>query len=229
MRLSFDERGQPSVAMVLQDGASNYHAVRSPDGKWLAYDSNRDGTRSVYVARADGRESRKVSGDGYAAIPHWSLDGRRLAFIKAEPQRPNVWNVWLADLGGHSLTRVSHHAVGQAWSASWFPGGTRLAYSVEDRLIIEDLARATTRVIPSPRPGHLVRTPAVSPDGQWVMFQVHRDGVWLLEVATGRMRRLLADATAEEFAWSPDSRRVVYHTHRDGRWSLWQLAFDRPA
>ena len=61
------------------------------------------------------------------------------------------------------------------------------------------------------------------------MFQVHRDGVWLLEVATGRMRRLLADATAEEFAWSPDSRRVVYHTHRDGRWSLWQLAFDRPA
>ena len=229
MRLSFDERGQPSVAMVLQDGASNYHAVRSPDGKWLAYDSNRDGTRSVYVARADGRESRKVSGDGYAAIPHWSLDGRRLAFIKAEPQRPNVWNVWLADLGGHSLTRVSHHAVGQAWSASWFPGGTRLAYSVEDRLIIEDLARATTRVIPSPRPGHLVRTPAVSPDGQWVMFQVHRDGVWLLEVATGRMRRLLADATAEEFAWSPDSRRVVYHTHRDGGWSLWQLAFDRPA
>jgi hypothetical protein len=229
MRLSFDERGRPSVATVLQDGASNYHARRSPDGAWLAYDSDRDGTRAVYVAREDGRETRKVSGEGYAAVPHWSPDGRKLAFIRAEPRRPRVWNVWLADLDAHSLTRVSDHAVGQAWSASWFPGGTRLAYSVEDRLIIADLARATTRVVRSPRAGHLVRTPAVSPDGRWIMFQVHRDGVWLLQVATGRMRRVLADATAEEFEWSPDSRRVVYHTHRDGGWSLWQLAFDRPA
>jgi Tol biopolymer transport system component len=40
---------------------------------------------------------------------------------------------------------------------------------------------------------------------------------------------VLADPTAEEFAWSPDGRRVVYHTHRDGGWSLWQLAFGRSA
>jgi Tol biopolymer transport system component len=98
---------------------------------------------------------------------------------------------------------------------------------VEDRLVIADLARGTRRVIPSPIRGRLVRTPAVSPDGTWIVFQVHHDGAWLLQTATGRMQRVLTDPTAEEFAWSPDSRRVVYHTHRGGGWSLWQLAFDR--
>jgi hypothetical protein len=135
----------------------------------------------------------------------------------------------VADLPAQSLTQVSHHPIGQAWGASWFPGGTRLAYSVEDRLVITDLNSGSIRIIRSPRRGHLVRTPAVSPDGKGVVFQVHPDGAWLLHVGTGRMRRVLADPTAEEFAWSPDSRRVVYHSHRDGGWSLWQLAFARPA
>jgi Tol biopolymer transport system component len=122
---------------------------------------------------------------------------------------------------------VSHHAIGQAWSASWFPGGTRLAYSVEDRLVIADLARGTRRVVHSPVRARLIRTPAVSPDGKWIVFQVQHDGAWLLQTATGRMQRVLRDPTAEEFAWSPDSRHVVYHTHRGGGWSLWQLAVDR--
>jgi len=227
MRLSLDNAATPSVATILQDGAANFHAVRSPDGQRLAYDSDRDGVRGVYVSRPGGRDATKVSGNGYAAVPRWSPDGGRLAFIKAESGRPHVWNVWIADLAGHSLTRVSHHAVGQAWGASWFPGGTRLAYSVEDRLVIADLSRGTRRVIPSPIRGRLVRTPAVSPDGKWIVFQVHHDGAWLLQTATGKMQRVLSDATAEEFAWSPDSRRVVYHTHHGGGWSLWQLAFDR--
>jgi hypothetical protein len=225
MRLSLDDAAKPST--ILQDGAANFHAVRSPDGQRLAYDSDREGIRAVYVARADGREATKVSGNGYAAVPRWSPDGARLAFIKAEPERPRVWNVWIADLSAGSLTRLSHHTVGQAWGASWFPGGTRLAYSVEDRLVIADLAGGTRRVIASPIRGRLVRTPAVSPDGEWIVFQVHHDGAWLLQTATGKMQRVLSDTTAEEFAWSPDSRRVVYHTHRAGRWSLWQLAFDR--
>jgi len=225
MHLSLDDAGKPST--ILQDGAANFHAVRSPDGQWLAYDSDRDGTRAVYVARADGRDATKISRVGYAAVPRWSPEGGRVAFIRAEAGRPRVWNVWIADLGAHSLTRVSHHAVGQAWGASWFPDGTHLSYSVEDRLVIADLARGTRRVIASPIRGRLVRTPAVSPDGKWVVFQVHHDGAWLLQAATGRMQRVLSDPTAEEFAWSPDSRRVVYHTHRGGGWSLWQLAFDR--
>jgi hypothetical protein len=230
MRASFDNRGRPAFVTVLQDGAANFHVTQSPDGKWIAYDSDRDGTRGVYVAPSDDiLAARKVSGTGYAAIPKWSFDGRKLAFVRAEARRPRVWNVWVADLDAHTLSRVSRHSVGQAWGASWFPDGGRLAYSVEDRLVIADRRNGTTRTVQSPRPRHLIRTPAVSPNGQWVVFQVHRDGVWLFEIASGKMRRVLDDATAEEFAWSPDSTRVIYHARRNGAWALWQFALNAAA
>ena len=228
MRASFDGSGHAAVATLLQDGAANHHGTVSPDGARLAYDSDRDGTRAVYVARADASHPEKISGTGYAAVPRWSPDGRRLAFIRAELNRPRVWNVWVADLESHTLSRVSHHKVGQAWGGSWFPDGHRIAYSVEDTLVIADLKGGTSRVLHAPRRGQLIRTPAVSPDGKWIVFQVHGDGVWLLDVATMAMRRVLGDAAAEEFAWSPDSTRVAYHTMRQHAWSLWQLEL-RPA
>ena len=223
MLATFDGTGAPEVATVLRDGAANYHATLSPDGQWIAYDSDRDGTRGVYVARSDGSGARKISGDGYAAVPRWSPEGRRVTFVKAEAARPRVWNVWVADLAGGTLARVSRHRVGQAWGASWFPDGRRVAYSVEDRLIVANVEDGSARVLARPRPGRLVRTPAVSPDGRLIVFQVYRDGVWLLDVATGSTRRVMDDAAAEEFAWSPDGRRVVFHTRRNGAWSVWQL------
>jgi len=193
---------------------------RRPTGAWLAYDSDRDGTRAVYVARADASESRKVSGNGYAAVPRWSSNGRKLAFIKAEPGRSRVWNVSVADLVAGTISRASRHRVGQAWGPSWFPDGRRIAYSVEDQLMIANLDDDRVRVLRSPRRGHLIRTPAVSPDGNRVVFQVYRDGMWLADLSTGTMQRILADAAAEEFAWSPDGTRVAFHSRRNGTWSL---------
>ena len=81
--------------------------------------------------------------------------------------------------------------MGQAWGASWFPDGRRIAYSVEDRLIVRDLESGVSRVYPTPVAGRLVRTPAVSPDGQRIVFQVYRDGAWVLDLRTGSLGRLL--------------------------------------
>ena len=69
-----------------------------------------------------------------------------------------------------------------------------------------------------------VRTPAVSPDGTKVVYQVYRDGVWLLDLTDSSMRPLLRDPTAEEFAWAPDGRRVAFHSRRDGQWGIYLLA-----
>ncbi len=75
----------------------------------------------------------------------------------------------------------------------------------------------------TPIEGRLIRTPAVSPDGRRVMFQVRKDGAWLLDVASGSMRKVLTDATAEEFTWSPDGRRVAYHSRKAGGWGVWMM------
>jgi Tol biopolymer transport system component len=68
-----------------------------------------------------------------------------------------------------------------------------------------------------------MRTPAVSPDGKRVIFQVARSGAWLLDLASGSMRCALTDPTAEEFAWSPDGLRVAFHSRRDGQWGIWLM------
>jgi hypothetical protein len=206
------------------DEARNYHPRVSPDGRWIAFDSDRDGDRGVYVASRDGEQLQRVSGPGYAAVPSWSPDMKWLAFIRGEPSRPRVWNLWLRDLSTGALQRHTAFRSGQVWAASWFPDGRSICYSHDEQLIISHVDGREDTVIESPRRGRLVRTPAVSPDGRRVVFQVFRDGVWLLDVHTLSMRRILDDATAEEFAWSPDGRRIVYHSRRGGDWRIWVMA-----
>ncbi len=217
--------GTPSrVRTLLRDGANSYHVQISPDGTRLAFDSDREGERAVYVAAAhDGSGVRRISGTGMALVPSWSPDGTRVAFVRAEPQRPRVWQLWTVDLRTGRLQQHTSHRVGQPWGGSWFPDGRRIAYSLEDRLVVLDVQSGERRVYASPLPGRLVRTPAVSPDGSHVVFQVRQSGVWLLHPESGRTERLLADRSAQEFAWSPDGRAVAFHSTRGGTWEIWAL------
>jgi cytoskeletal protein RodZ len=225
MRADTDSRGAVlRITQIVDDDARNFHIRPSPDGRRIAFDSDREGERAVYVADANGQRVRRVTGEGFAAVPSWSPDGKSLAFVRAEPGRPDVWNLWTTDLATSTSRRLTNHRVGQPWGGSWFPDGKRLAYSHEDRLIVLDLESGAERIYPTPRKGRLVRTPAVSPDGRRVIFQVRRDGVWLLEMKDGTMRRVLADPSAEEFTWAPDGSRVAYHSSRTGNWGVWVMA-----
>ena len=217
--------GRTDELVVLSDDRSRtYHARRSPDGQLVAFDSDRDGERAVYVAKPDGSQVTKVSGAGHAALPSWSPNMKWLALVRAEPNHPRVWNLWLRDVQTGAMTRLTQYRVGQTWNASWFPDSRLVCYSHEDRLFVLDIPTRRAREFRSPRPGRLVRTPAVSPDGTRIIFQVSGDGVWLLDLTNGAMRRILDDTSAEEFAWDPQGKHVAYHSHRDGRWRLWMMA-----
>jgi Tol biopolymer transport system component len=108
--------------------------------------------------------------------------------------------------------------------ASWFPDGRRIVYSHQDRLIVRDLESGAERAFPTPVRGRLLRTPTVSPDGRRIVFQVDRDGTWLLDLPGGAVRRVLEDPTAEEYTWAPDGRRLAYHSRQTGNWGIWVMA-----
>ena len=209
---------------VLNDGAKNYHAQPSPDGMRIAFDSDRDGERGVYIADRNGDNARRVSGSGYGAVPTWSPDGKRLTFLRGEENNPQVWNLWILSLDTGEVRRVTDFTSGQTWGASWFSDGQRICYTHEDRIMVIDVDRGRWRRYGSPVAGSQVRTPAVSPDGSRVIFQVAGSGTWLLDLQTGSMRRVLEDQSAEEFAWSPDGRRVAFHSRRSGDWGIWIMA-----
>jgi Tol biopolymer transport system component len=211
------------ITRIVDDNARNYHARPSPDGTQIAFDSDRDGDRGVYIANADGTNVRRVSGDGFAAVPSWSPDSSTLAFVRGEADKPRVWNLWTLDLKSGDMQRLTSNRYGQMWGASWFPDGRHVAYSHEYRIVVLDTLTGRERAFQTPRKGRLVRTPTVSPDGNRIIFQVYEDGAWLLEVEDGSMRKVLADPSAEEYSWSPDGRRVAYHSRRTGEWGVWLM------
>jgi WD40 repeat protein len=219
-----DDGSAPEVWRVLDDGSRNHHPRLSPDGRYVAFDSDRGGTRGVHILDLQRGIAWRASGDGYASAPAWSPDGRVLAFVREEPDREGVWNLWSLTIATGEMRRLTAHDRGQTWAASWLPDGRRICYSHEDRLIVLDLETGATKVFESPRPGRMVRTPAVSPDGRFVAYQVHGDGAWLLDLDRATTRRLLRDRTAEEFAWSPDGERLAFHSRRDGTWRVWLLS-----
>jgi TolB protein len=223
MATSPEGGGDLGVMTIVDDGARNYHVQPSPDGRLIAFDSDRDGERGVYVARRDGSNVQRISGPGYAAVPTWAPDGRRITYVRAESDNPKVWNLWLQAADGGQARRLTSYRYGQPWSASWFPDNRRVAYTHEGTLVIVDVETGQQRLVSSPIKGRLLRTPAVSPDGTKVIFQVFRQGAWMLDLADGSMHCVLTDPTAEEFAWAPDGRRVAFHSRRDGQWGIYIL------
>ena len=60
----------------------DYWPAWSPDGKRIAFTSNRDGNYEIYVMNADGTGLRNLTQPpGAGQLRAWSPDGKRLAFI----------------------------------------------------------------------------------------------------------------------------------------------------
>jgi len=221
-RTDLDENGGPQRIVTIVAGGANYHARVSPDGRQIAFDSDRYGGRSVFLAQIDGSNIRRVGGPGYAELPSWSPDGKWLAFVRGEPGRSRVWNLWVRNMQTSRMIRLTSFRTGQTWTGSWFPDSRRVAFSHDDQLTVTDITNGQSQVYRSPKKGSAVRTPAVSPDGLRVIFQVTRSGAWVLDLRTRTMKPVLDDdPTAEEFAWDPSGSRVAYHSKRGGEWRIW--------
>jgi serine/threonine-protein kinase len=78
-------RGRPRPSRYLANGFNLAHGVVSPDGRWMAYDSDESGRVEVYVQSfPDPIQKRwKVSPDE-GSEPLWTRDGRELVYRKGD-------------------------------------------------------------------------------------------------------------------------------------------------
>src|ERR1700730_8205200 len=123
----------------------------SPDGKQLAFLSNRDEDQQVYVMRADGGEARALT-KGKRSVQSfaWSPDGKQLSFLAPaakteaeekkekdkddahvadkEDKHARLWLLTVATGEAKALTQPNW----EIQEAEWHPSGTGLMLSATD-------------------------------------------------------------------------------------------------
>jgi len=92
----------PSVQMYSSTRSQNFGAY-SPDGKHVAFDSERSGTTSVWMADPEGSNLVQISRDTPALYPRWSPDSQKIVFQRFN-EVSSVWDVYTSDISD----RVAH-------------------------------------------------------------------------------------------------------------------------
>jgi serine/threonine-protein kinase len=189
----------------------------SPDGRWLAFDSDRSGESQIYREQLPGGEPEQLTTDSSAKFwPRWSPDGREIlhhAFVGGG-RRLFLMN---ADGGG----RVSLPAgADDERTAEWMASGRGLYYLHE-----YDTPDAEVRALSRDssgrwgRPATLLKIDALpvkqSPDGHWIAFA--SDTGLMLLAAAGASSHVLVPGSYRSgglrpayVSWAADSRTLYY-------------------
>ena len=80
----------------------------SPDGKWIAFLSDRDGNENVWIMHTDGSDAKQLSKDPTAefASPSWSPDGNYV-FVSKAGFGINTFEIWMYHVQGGSGVQVT--------------------------------------------------------------------------------------------------------------------------
>src|SRR3954468_17448829 len=90
---------------LTRDGSYNVAPSWSPDGQWIAFASDREGKRNIYVMDALGGHFHRVSdANGFYSLPRWSADGQRLIFTALNENPTATYTV---NLDGNDLQRIT--------------------------------------------------------------------------------------------------------------------------
>jgi Tol biopolymer transport system component len=81
-KLSLGE--QRATEPVLRTASAEYRARFSPDGRWIAYESEESGRPEIYLQRFPGPGGRARVSPGGGSSPRWRLDGRELIYESAD-------------------------------------------------------------------------------------------------------------------------------------------------
>lgn len=106
--------------------------IPSPDGRWIAFLSDRDGWDHVYVMPASGGATTQLThGPFEASRINWAPDSTRVAFDANSSDRPGSRHIVVADLrGGPDPSRLTTLTGGRGTNTEpvWSPDARTIAY-----------------------------------------------------------------------------------------------------
>jgi eukaryotic-like serine/threonine-protein kinase len=150
-----------NLTRITFEGNTNNRPVWTPDGKRIAFQSNREGPQNLFWQLADGSGGLERLNTGeFSETPHsWSPDGQLLAFIEITPTTGiDIWVLRLSDRKAQPFLRTQFNE----GAARFSPDGRWLAY------ISDESGRFEIYVQPYPGPG-----------GKWqISIEGGREPVW---------------------------------------------------
>ncbi|MFY9530722.1 MAG: protein kinase [Candidatus Acidiferrales bacterium] len=202
------------------EGNYNLNPVWTPDGKQIAFESNKEGTPNLFWQLADGSGGleRLATSENIQSPVSWSPDRQMLAFFEINPTTGfDIWVLRLGDRKAQPFLRTPFNESVPRFS----PDGRWLAYTSDES------GRYEIYVQPYPGPGGkwLISTeggtePAWNPNGRELFYR-SGDKMMAVEIATqpsfaaGKPRMLFegryepAPAPIANYDVSPDGQRFL--------------------
>ncbi len=229
--------GNPDPVRLTHDASMDIAPAWSPDGKTLAFMSDRRGTGTMDLFLRDmetGQERRVTDTSESLGLPVFSPDGTKIALLMLSTMDWHATTPYVLDLKSGELKKIHVVRPGQPdWlfqpgKPSWSRDGKTISYVVmspsskrfrqgNNEILHVPLDGGTASfVTPTPGKSLGVRTAngaPLSPDGRHMAFV--QDGVlWTVETdpagAFAAAPRRMTNDLADAPSWSGDSKSIVY-------------------
>ena len=204
----------------------------SPDGKWIAYQSDYDGDELWDIFLVSPKTGKVVNVTSTREIaemdPTWSPDGRYLAY-EVKPKTSAAYEIDIYDTLMHEVRHITTGTPQDKGNSNpiWSKDGKYIVYTQEQakgtdsNVFIAEVATGTSTLLTPHEGEQRYSNDDISPDGKRILFTSNSangyDNVGLLEIATRKISWLTHDKweiLGGEF--SPDGKHITFSANVDG-------------
>ena len=160
------------IASTREDSSPQY----SPDGKRIAFSSDRSGSDEIWICDSDGSNLIQLTQFGGPGVgsPHWSPDGRQIAF-DSSPEGPS--QIYLINAESGRPRRITNGEADDT-APSWSVDGKWIYFSSNrsgEQQIMKVPVQGGDAVAVTGRAGYWAFE---SPDAKFLYYDIENHGVW---------------------------------------------------